>query len=161
MKTKNQPCWQKLWPEFQILSENYVAFVPSKGGSISKGFSLWLKSQKECQITPPEHVLFKIQKGQIVGPKVQLCIVWGHSITINYTDKKRGVGGQQKVNWGSYDKEQIVCKMSMFVHSRGKGVKNGQNLVHIVVECPLIALSCSIKILCRDRGLRRPRICTY
>ena len=28
-------------------------------------------------------------------------------------------------------------KMSKLVHSRGEGVKIGQNLVHIVVECPL------------------------
>jgi hypothetical protein len=30
-----------------------------------------------------------------------------------------------------------LCKMSTLVHSRGEGVKNGQNLVHVVVECPL------------------------
>jgi hypothetical protein len=30
-----------------------------------------------------------------------------------------------------------VYKMSTLVHSRGEGVKNGQNLVHVVVECPL------------------------
>ena len=28
--------------------------------------------------------------------------------------------------------------MSTLVHSRGEGVKIGQNLVHVVVECPLI-----------------------
>ena len=27
--------------------------------------------------------------------------------------------------------------MSMFVHVRGEGVKNGQNLVHVVIERPL------------------------
>ena len=26
--------------------------------------------------------------------------------------------------------------MSTLVHSRGEGIKNGQNLVHVVVECP-------------------------
>jgi hypothetical protein len=31
-----------------------------------------------------------------------------------------------------------VCKMSTLVHFRGGGVKNGQNLVHVVVECPLM-----------------------
>ena len=31
--------------------------------------------------------------------------------------------------------------MSTLVHSRGEGVKNGQNLVHVVVECPLSAIS--------------------
>ena len=30
-----------------------------------------------------------------------------------------------------------VCKMSTLVHTRGEGVKKGQNLVHVVVECPL------------------------
>ena len=29
------------------------------------------------------------------------------------------------------------CKMSTLVHSRGEGIKIGQNLVHVVVECPL------------------------
>ena len=29
------------------------------------------------------------------------------------------------------------CKMSTLVHSRGEGVEIGQNLVHVVVECPL------------------------
>ena len=32
------------------------------------------------------------------------------------------------------DKGQLVCKMSIFVHSRGWGL----NLVHVVVECPLV-----------------------
>ena len=31
-----------------------------------------------------------------------------------------------------------VFRMSMLVHSRGEGVKIGQNLVHVNVECPLI-----------------------
>ena len=35
------------------------------------------------------------------------------------------------------DKGGGVCKMSTLVHSRGEGVKVGQNLVHVVVECPL------------------------
>ena len=35
-----------------------------------------------------------------------------------------------------------VCKMSTLVHSRGGGVKIGQNLVHAVVECPLTGLTC-------------------
>ena len=26
------------------------------------------------------------------------------------------------------------CKLSKLLHSRGEGVKNGQNLVHVVVE---------------------------
>ena len=30
--------------------------------------------------------------------------------------------------------------MSMFVHLRGEGVKIGQNLVHVIIERPLIYL---------------------
>ena len=34
--------------------------------------------------------------------------------------------------------------MSTLVHSRGEGVKIGQNLVHVVVECPLRMLKVEI-----------------
>ena len=36
-----------------------------------------------------------------------------------------------------------VCKMSTLVHSRGEGVKTGKNLVHVVVECPLVIVMTS------------------
>ena len=39
-------------------------------------------------------------------------------------------------------------KMSMLVHSRGEGVKNGQNLVHVVVECPLIHFEIFLDLKC-------------
>ena len=47
----------------------------------------------------------------------------------NYMDKMRGVGGQ---------------KTSVFVHAQGiktvhaGGVKEWQNSVHVVIECPLV-----------------------
>ena len=45
-----------------------------------------------------------------------------HSIT---TFTRRGGGGNWKVHVGSHDKGYIVNKMSIFVHSRGVGVKIG------------------------------------
>ena len=33
--------------------------------------------------------------------------------------------------------------MSTLVHSRGEGVKTGKNLVHVVVECPLVIVMTS------------------
>ena len=46
----------------------------------------------------------------------------GHSIT---TWTRKGGRGKWKVHVGSHDKGYIVNKMSIFVHSRGVGVKIG------------------------------------
>ena len=64
--------------------------------------------------------------------------IGGHSIT---TWTKRG-GWRVSRKSPSRDKGYMVCKirlckMSIFVHSRGLGVKICKNLVHVVVECPL------------------------
>ena len=45
-----------------------------------------------------------------------------------------------KSPWGSHDK---VCKMSIFVHSRGVGGQIGSNWVHVVFEWPLKVSSCA------------------
>ena len=42
--------------------------------------------------------------------------------------------------------------MSTLVHSRGEGVKIGQNLVHVVVECPL-SLPNAYKLMSFDRNI--------
>ena len=39
----------------------------------------------------------------------------------NYVDKKRGMGWHYKLHNGSLDKEQLECKMSISVHSKGFG----------------------------------------
>ena len=51
------------------------------------------------------------------------------------------------------DKGGGVCKMSTLVHSRGEGVKIGQNLVHVVVECPLII---NTLVICSKEFFRQP-----
>ena len=50
--------------------------------------------------------------------------------------QEEGKGVSRKSN-GS---RVIMCKMAIFVHSRGIGVKIGWNGVHAVVECPLILI---------------------
>ena len=58
----------------------------------------------------------------------------------NYVDQKKQIGGQQKVNaFLRKQKEgtQQVCKMSTIVQWRGQEAKVGQNLVHVLLECPI------------------------
>ena len=52
-------------------------------------------------------------------------------------------------------KGQIICKISIFVHSKGVGVKIGQNLVHVVVECPLGQITRRRIILLQEAHLSR------
>ena len=46
------------------------------------------------------------------------------------------------------------CKMSTLVHSRGEGVKIGQNLVHVVVECPQIKSPLFLQIFTVSQSLK-------
>ena len=48
------------------------------------------------------------------------------------------VGGGAFVHLLSTSTRGGGCEISTLVHSRGEGVEIGQNLVHVVVECPLI-----------------------
>ena len=54
-------------------------------------------------------------------------------IKMRYISMFKGGGGFFPA-FAHVDRGEGVCKMSTFVHSRGGG---GQNLVHVVVECPL------------------------
>ena len=56
-------------------------------------------------------------------------------------DKNRGWWGISRTSAGGHVTKGIylVCKMSIFVYSRGWGVIIEYNLVHLVVECPQIS----------------------
>ena len=65
-------------------------------------------------------------------------------------DKKRLVSRKSTlghVNSRKVCTVEVVCKMSKIVHSSGVGGLNWANLVHVVVECPLMRLVAEMRCI--------------